>query len=284
MARHEVPTGNAERGLEVLGRSLSRALAVVDAGPRELARVGQVALTVAESRGLLDPTARQLETWDAYVLAMHARTALFAVATSEVSPVECRFGEETRLIAATGPQSAADAGTWVEAFWLSVICREPARLDMLCAVPIEVLRASGAVYDEYVYSWVETLQAYWRKDSVVVEKLTAAIEGTDPEVLRVGKPESVLSLIYPPMAVLYQLLRGDGEKFNAALVEAVELHRDFWSEEDDDRAITSTGFVALGPLAVACMAYDGGVPIEIESEYLPKNLLERSWVGDYPTA
>lgn len=92
MARHEVPTGNAERGLEVLGRSLARALAVVDAGPRELARVGQVALTVAESRGLLDPTARQLETWDAYVLAMQARTALFAVATSEVSPVECRSG------------------------------------------------------------------------------------------------------------------------------------------------------------------------------------------------
>lgn len=41
--------------------------------------------------------------------------------------------------------------------------------------------------------------------------------------------------------------------------------------------------MALGPLAMACLAYDAGFPIEIESEYLPKALVERAWVGEFDT-
>lgn len=37
---------------------------------------------------------------------------------------------------------------------------------------------------------------------------------------------------------------------------------------------------ALGPLAIACMARDAGMPIEVQSEYLPKELLEFGWVGE----
>ncbi|WSJ96281.1 immunity 49 family protein [Streptomyces sp. NBC_01320] len=28
---------------------------------------------------------------------------------------------------------------------------------------------------------------------------------------------------------------------------------------------------------------DAGIPIEVESEYLPKALLQRSWIGEYDT-
>ncbi|WP_338897446.1 Imm49 family immunity protein [Streptomyces sp. TG1A-60] len=41
------------------------------------------------------------------------------------------------------------------------------------------------------------------------------------------------------------------------------------------------GAVALGPLAVACLAYDVGMQVEVESEYLPRHLLERAWVGEF---
>ncbi|WP_420823792.1 Imm49 family immunity protein [Streptomyces torulosus] len=41
--------------------------------------------------------------------------------------------------------------------------------------------------------------------------------------------------------------------------------------------------MALGPLALACLAYDGGMAVEVESEYLPAHLLRRDWLGEFPT-
>ncbi|MEU3510314.1 Imm49 family immunity protein [Streptomyces longwoodensis] len=42
-----------------------------------------------------------------------------------------------------------------------------------------------------------------------------------------------------------------------------------------------SGAVALGPLALACLAHDGGIPIDVESDYLPKHLLQRGWLGEF---
>lgn len=47
--------------------------------------------------------------------------------------------------------------------------------------------------------------------------------------------------------------------------------------------VQSTGLIALAPLAIACLAYDAGFRIEVESGYLPIALLERSWAGEFPT-
>ncbi|WP_332112167.1 Imm49 family immunity protein [Streptomyces gossypiisoli] len=37
------------------------------------------------------------------------------------------------------------------------------------------------------------------------------------------------------------------------------------------------------PLAMACFAHDAGIPIEVESEYLPATLLGRNWLGEFQT-
>ncbi|MFD6968334.1 Imm49 family immunity protein [Streptomyces sp. NPDC059979] len=46
------------------------------------------------------------------------------------------------------------------------------------------------------------------------------------------------------------------------------------------KAIGIDGAVALGPLAMACLAYDGKLPIGVESDYLPKELMEFGWAGE----
>ncbi|WP_435228788.1 immunity 49 family protein [Streptomyces sp. Tue6028] len=67
-----------------------------------------------------------------------------------------------------------------------------------------------------------------------------------------------------------------------SLTQALTWHKQYWTG-DEARSLSSDGLVALGPLAIACMAYDNGFPIEVESEYLPKALLQRNWVGEYAT-
>ncbi|MGW7594442.1 Imm49 family immunity protein [Streptomyces rubiginosohelvolus] len=36
-------------------------------------------------------------------------------------------------------------------------------------------------------------------------------------------------------------------------------------------------------MAITCLAFDAGFPIEVESDYLPAHLLNRSWVGEFTT-
>ncbi|MCF1596041.1 immunity 49 family protein [Streptomyces muensis] len=240
------------------------------------------ALRNAKAHCASDSDAAVIETWEAWVAAMQIGSALFRSATSPDPTVDCLISGKVRTIPSTGPASHANAGNWLTAFYLALVCREQRRLTELSDVPISLLRESGAVYDEYIYDWVDALQTYWKQGPSLGVKLVAAIKGTDPEVLRVADRSLMLRVLYPPLNLFYRLVRGDSERFNIELVKALEWHKEYWTAEGS-RAAQVNGLVALGPLAMACLAHDGGVAIEVESGYIPKYLLERGRVGDFPT-
>ncbi|MDG9716421.1 Imm49 family immunity protein [Streptomyces sp. DH24] len=49
---------------------------------------------------------------------------------------------------------------------------------------------------------------------------------------------------------------------------------------DEARAASADGLVALGPLAMACLARDQGITVDTGSEYLPKALLDYARIGE----
>jgi hypothetical protein len=114
------------------------------------------------------------------------------------------------------------------------------------------------------------------------DKLVAAADGTSPEATRYADAELMLKILYPPIILFYRYLRQDHEEFNKALAEALQWHKEYWTATED-RAISAEGLVALGPLAIACLARDAGFPLDIESEYLPKALLEYAWGSEIDT-
>ncbi|MFF1489340.1 immunity 49 family protein [Streptomyces sp. NPDC058319] len=240
------------------------------------------ALSTAQLHCLHDPTADTSETWEAWVAAMQVGAAMFAAAVVEQGTVECRIAHEMRTIPAIGVRHFTDAGSWVTAFWLAVVCRDQKRMTQLAEVPVDLLRASGAVYDEYIYHWVDTLQTYWTERPGLGEKFTEAFQGTDPEVLRIADRELMLKLLYPPLELFLHFLQRNEQEFNAALVRAVQSHKEYWTK-DEDRRQSTDGAVALGPLAMACLAHDVGMSIGVKSEYLPEHLLRRSWLGEFET-
>ncbi|MBT2405622.1 immunity 49 family protein [Streptomyces sp. ISL-87] len=242
------------------------------------------ALIAAKWFCLKDPEADAFETWEAWVRAMQVGSALFTSATAPEGPVPCRIGiaGEVKNLPATGPQPYLHAGTWLDSFYLAAICRENDRAQRLAQVPVPFLRESGALLDEYTYSWVETLQSFWFGRDDVYDKLVAAVNGTAPEAVEYADQELMAKILYPPVIMFYRYLRRDAEAFNEALVDALTWHKEFWTA-DEARALSGEGLVALGPLAVACMARDAGMPIEVESEYLPKELLEFGWTGEIDT-
>lgn len=88
--------------------------------------------------------------------------------------------------------------------------------------------------------------------------------------------------LYPPINLFYHFVRRDVEGFSPALAEALKLHRAYWTL-NEERTTDIDGSIALGPLAIACLAYDGELPIDVESEYLPHHLLQHSWLEEFPT-
>ncbi|MFF3245935.1 immunity 49 family protein [Streptomyces sp. NPDC002870] len=167
--------------------------------------------------------------------------------------------------------------------WYAIICRDQNRMTELCEIPLDTLRASGVQHDEYLYHWVAALQAYWsQRQGDMVEALTLAFQQSHPDAVQIAPRDWLQQISYPPINLFYRFVKRDHEGFNAALTEALELHKAYWSETDD-RANDVRGLWAIGPLAVACLAYDGDFPLDVASDYLPIQLLNRSLLGEFPT-
>ncbi|MEU4998735.1 immunity 49 family protein [Streptomyces sp. NPDC021622] len=282
--RHNFPVDNAVEAMEPIVKSAEDALSEIETSEFDRFDALDLALTVAKWSCLTDPTVKEFPTWEAWVTAMQVGSSLFISGVATDGPVPCRVGShgEVKNLPATGPQEYLHAGNWLTAYYLAVICRENERLDQLARVPVSFLRASGMEFDEYIYAWVETLQNAWFGRQETWDTLVTAINGTDPAAPHIASAELMLKVLYPPLEIFHRYQRQDPEPFNEALAKALTWHKEFWSE-DETRSKSSEGLVALGPLAIACMAFDADMPIEVESEYLPKALLQRSWVGEFDT-
>jgi hypothetical protein len=280
--RHAFPIDQAAERAEQLDKSAALKINSLEQSPRSFNMALSTSVNAAMTHCGADPRAAKLPTWEAFVTAMQVGSALFAAATSVEETVQRRIAGNVLSIRSTGPTYSTDAGNWLTAFFLAMICREQDRMTELAHVPISLLRESGAEYDEYIYAWVDTLQTWWLRGGDIGDKLVAAMNGTDPDVLQIADRELALRLIYPPINLFYRYVVRDHEGFNAALRQALQLHRDYWAK-DEERAIDCAGWVAFEPLAMTCLAYDAGFPIEVESEYLPKHLLEHSWIGELDT-
>ncbi|GAB2562485.1 immunity 49 family protein [Nocardia heshunensis] len=281
--RHHLVTNDPDREDRSINDGIERHLGRIEEHPRRFKSVLQASLRLAGLRSGLDPTANKVETWEAYVKVMQVSSAIFAVATATEGSVEFRFGERTLTIPAGSTRGIADAGNWVMAFYFAVMCRDQTRLNMLSEVPIEMLRATGSVFDEYIYHWVETLKTYWSEGVDLGGKLRSALEGTDPANARYAPPNLMLQILYPPIDLFYRFFGEQRDEFNDSLEQALQLHETYWNSDEDDRRDDRDGMIAAGPLAMACLAYDAEIPIDVESDYLPRHIVQRSWLGEFPT-
>ncbi|WP_338672634.1 immunity 49 family protein [Streptomyces sp. SCSIO 30461] len=283
IARHGLPAGaDAERYTERLGEHLAQKIDTLEVSAGLIDSTFNTGVLALQARCVIDPRSAKIETWEAAVTAMQLGSALFAVTGSSEGPVQCRIDRKERTLQAIGRSASASAGEWLTAFWLAVICREQERMTQLCEIPLERLRVPEGQYDEYIYHWVDALQTYWLRRPGLVEKLTAALQASDPAVARIAPRDLLDGVLYPPINLFYHFVTRDVQGFSPALEEALKLHKAYWTL-NQERTEDIEGSIALEPLAIACLAYDGELPIEVESEYLPIHLLHRSWLGEFPT-
>ncbi|MFF4328299.1 immunity 49 family protein [Streptomyces sp. NPDC001591] len=279
MPGHSEPRPTSAAWVDGLTQDLVEDLDSLSSSPRKLRSAWKDATFNVNARFGVDPQAAEPGTWEAVVTSAQLGSALFRTAGMSEGTTEVRIHHAMRTLPAAGPSWDANAESWIEAFWYAVITRDQPKMTELCELPIDVLRASGADHDDYLYHWVATLQAYWLKRPELVPELTLTFQRSHPDVAVIADRDYIQQVAYPPINLFYKFLQKDEDGFHTTLLEALELHKRYWTATPE-RADDIDGLVPIGILAVACLAYDGGIPVEVESPYLPEHLLKRSgWGG-----
>ncbi|MFI6469829.1 immunity 49 family protein [Streptomyces sp. NPDC050516] len=239
-------------------------------------------LAVAKARCGIDPKVSDFWTWEAWVKAMQLGSALFSAGVApQGESLHFRVGREEKTLPTLGPRDYLTAENWLDAFYLAAICRESDRMRQLASIPMSFLRAEGSGVEEYLFLWVEALQSGIHRDSEKMwNSLLAAARQSAPEGLPESKRAKALELFSPLIEMFRYLMERDTGEFNSTLEKALNWHKAYWSENDP---ASVDGLVALAPLALACIAHDADMDIEVESEYLPEGLLIPGWVGEMDT-
>ncbi|MFF3699180.1 immunity 49 family protein [Streptomyces sp. NPDC002221] len=239
-------------------------------------------LSVAKARCVIDAQAADFWTWEAWVKVMQIGSALFSAGVASPDEVvHFRVGRESKALPALGARDYLTADNWLDSFYLAAICRENKRLQQLAHIPVSFLREQSAGVEEYLFSWVEALQNAIRGDGEKMwDSMLAAARQSAPEGLEEAERMKALQLFYPLIDVFRHLMGRDVAEFNTALGKSLDRHKAYWSENDP---ASVDGLVALAPLALACIAHDSDMDLDVESDYLPENLLIPEWVGEMET-
>jgi hypothetical protein len=272
IARHAVDRDLCEETFEGELKLLEQALQNARTKPSSLGLVESSARRAAACRSVLDPASRDICRYTR--IAAGATVAMMNLASEPSGEVEVDVGDGTAVrLPATGPTSEANVARWLSGFYMAAVVRDPRLPWQLTAVEIDVLRRSSTKGDDCMYLFVAALQKLWQKEEGASTLLLAAVEATNPTRLTgLSDAEFVLNILVQEMEVLYRLMLGEPRPFNDKLCAALELHKKYWSKAARKRV--PDGYLAPGLLAFAGMAHDAGIPVEVESDYLPKWLYE----------
>jgi hypothetical protein len=205
-----------------------------------------------------------------------ARTGqLVAVATGQRVPVEIAWGDEMVPMITTRPSLDVGHAAWCEAWYAAHAARDDRCMALLAAVADDTLTDNR--HTRYMVPWRKALLAVHRgtgadEVAALVGRAIGLAEPASFTTNAVWRAHRWQAAIHP---MLIALANGDKDGLNAALMAALKAHKVHHGVPP--HAKNSEGWVALGPLALCCLARDRGIDIRVESDYLLPHLIERRY-------
>ncbi|MEV5568904.1 immunity 49 family protein [Spirillospora sp. NPDC052269] len=211
-------------------------------GPMGIEMLAGMLLDYAAARTAeIDPRVETRETW----LALSSAAQLYRdYARAQTVPVggEVRAWVEYLGVGfgfAQEDEETLSATDWVQAFRVAVAVGDDGILGGLYGLVEAVPEEAGE------NPFMRALRVFWNEGPA--EDYPDTLEGS----------------------MLRAIAGGDAAAFNAALVTALEQHR----ERAGSRA---RDLIAWEPLALASLAHEAGLPVEVESGYLPVRMITRA--------
>ena len=215
-------------------------------------------------------------------LAAKGLETCFLFATQRAKEAQL-LGPKGKIITITknedfNPANYTEEVDFVDAVYLSVLAGSNS-LAQLADIEMEELTFSINKSDAFFKDYGNFLKSIIKKDGNAGDWLIKTFKGTFPDQIKYGHPDYLEHNEVAHLKVWIALLGGDEQKFNDALLDALEKHKAYWSRDkplyrggvipkDDE-----IGFFSLALTAICKLAHKSGVNIQVKSDYIPDLLV-----------
>jgi len=194
------------------------------------------------------------EIFQSFFYALQFGLNHFKLASNPNKEREIQVGKTTIKTVGKETRDYIDFGTWMTVFYTAVILREKKAIDFLTGLENRFMKQGNVSFDDVRIAEVEVYKVLF-EDSKYLEKAIEIYELKEKEFSKV--------------------LQKDAFGFNDLLEKALNKHKEYFSKKD--RAADFWGWVSFPLLMICSYAYDNGISITVESDYIPRWLFE----GDF---
>ncbi len=164
---------------------------------------------------------------------------------------------------------------WIDAYFTSVIVRDKPSMDLLANFPISLMKQSATKAGELSYMLVDVIQSFHNRTSDYPDKLVAAMDAA------VAQGDNWALEIAMGLLETFAALTTDiGYDFEEVLVKNLQFQEKYHLRELGPDRIGIRTFINFPLLGMACMWYDKGNRLSIETGWLPPYLVEGRWLEE----
>ncbi|HCG7915633.1 immunity 49 family protein [Vibrio parahaemolyticus] len=165
---------------------------------------------------------------------------------------------------------------WLDAYFISTIVRDRPSMDVLANFPISLMKQSATKAGELSYMLVDVIQSFHNRTSDYPDKLVAAMDAA------VAQGDNwALEIAMGILETFAALTTDIGYDFEEVLIKNLQFQEQYQMRLDAPKKLISIEtFISFPLLGMACMWYDKGHRLSVETGWLPPYLVEGRWLED----
>ncbi|WP_229617304.1 immunity 49 family protein [Vibrio parahaemolyticus] len=165
---------------------------------------------------------------------------------------------------------------WIDMYFISTIVRDRPSLDALANFPISLMRQSSTKAGELSYMLVDVIQSFHQRTADYPDKLVAAMDAAVAQ-----GDDWALEIAMGILETFAALTTDIGYDFEEVLIKNLQFQEKYQMRLDKPEDLISIEtFISFPLLGMACMWYDKGNRLSIETGWLPPYLVEGRWLED----
>ncbi|ELB2963564.1 immunity 49 family protein [Vibrio parahaemolyticus] len=165
---------------------------------------------------------------------------------------------------------------WLDAYFISTIVRDRPSMDVLANFPISLMKQSATKAGELSYMLVDVIQSFHNRTSDYPDKLVAAMDAAI-----VHGDDWALEIALGILETFAALTTDIGYDFEEVLIKNLQFQEQYQMRLDAPKKLISIEtFISFPLLGMACMWYDKGNCLSVETDWLPPYLVEERWLED----
>ncbi|HCG7114801.1 TPA: immunity 49 family protein [Vibrio parahaemolyticus] len=165
---------------------------------------------------------------------------------------------------------------WLDAYFISTIVRDRPSMDVLANFPISLMKQSATKAGEISYMLVDVIQSFHNRTSDYPDKLVAAMDAAIAQ-----GDDWALEIAMGILETFAALTTDIGYDFEEVLIKNLQFQEQYQMRLDAPKKLISIEtFIFFPLLGMACMWYDKGNCLSVETGWLPPYLVEGRWLED----